>query len=228
MQGIYSARDIPDSKEDSECPFISSSVTEVTSSAATITSKHEKGRWLFGPSTATCPRSFAERENTVTDFGRQSKHYPTNMFDTDGEGGTLYGTALMSSPAPVAYNNASDCCNLVHVLVDSGVSDHYFDDFFIPELNRRLLDYTCFATPRKILTVGGALLDGTGEGILQAVITDNYGNGHLVRIQILVVLTIGRNLLTVKTAIRNGIVSIFDRKNPRLEALGVTLPLSGE
>ena len=89
MQGIYSARDIPDSKEDSECPFISSSVTEVTSSAAITTSKHEKGRWLFGPSPATSTWSFTERENTVIDFGTQSKHYPTNMFDTEGEGGTL-------------------------------------------------------------------------------------------------------------------------------------------
>ena len=63
------------------------------------------------------------------------------MFDTDGAGGPLYGTDLMSSPAPVAYNDASDCSNLIHVLGDSGASDHYLDDFFIPELNRCFLDY---------------------------------------------------------------------------------------
>ena len=106
----------------------------------------------------------------------------TYMFDTDGEEGPLYGTALISSPNSVAYNNASDCSNLVHILIESGASDHYFDDFLIPELNRRLLNYTCFTTPRIILTAGGALLDGTGEIILQGVITDNYGNGHLVQI----------------------------------------------
>ena len=104
------------------------------------------------------------------------------MFDTDGKGRALYGTALISSPAPVAYNNADDYSNLVHVLTDSGASDHYFDDFVIPELNRRLLDYTCLTTPRKTLTAEGALLGGTGEEILQGAITDNYGNGHLVRI----------------------------------------------
>ena len=32
----------------------------------------------------------------------------------------------------------------------------------------------------------------------------------------------------MKTAIRNSIISIFDRENPRLEAFGVTLPLRGE
>ena len=205
-----------------------SSATEVTSSAATATSKQEKGAWPFGPSPATCPWPFAEREKPVIDFGMQSKHDPTYMFDTDGEGGPLYGTALMSSPAPVAYNNASDCSNFVHVLIDSGASDHYFDDFLIPGLNRRLLDYTCLTTPRKILAAGGALLGDTGEGILQGIITDNYGNGHLVRIQILVVPTIERNLFSMKTAIRNGIVSLFNRENHRLEAFGVILPLRGE
>ena len=69
----------------------------------------------------------------------------------------------MSSPAPVTYNNTSDCSSLFHVLVDSGALDHYFDDFLLPELNRRLLDYTCLTTPRKILAAGGTLLDGTGK-----------------------------------------------------------------
>ena len=64
--------------------------------------------------------------------------------------------------------------------------------------------------------------------MFQGVIIDNYGNGDLVRIQILVVPTIGRNLCSVETATRNGIVSIFDRENPRLEAFSVTLPLCGE
>ena len=170
MQEICNAHGIPDPKEDSERPFISFSATEVASSAATATSKQDKGTWPFGPSPTTCPWPFADREKPVIDFGRQSKHDPTYMFDTDGEGGPLYGTASMSSPATVAYNTASDCSNPVHILVDSGASDHYFDVFLIPELNRRLLDYTCLITPRKILNAGRALLHGTSEGILQGVI----------------------------------------------------------
>ena len=89
------------------------------------------------------------------------------MFDTDGEGGPLYGTA-MSSPAPVAYNNASDCSNLVHVLVDSGASDHYFDNFLIPELNRRPLNYTCLTTPRKILIAGGCCSSSPAKEFFRA------------------------------------------------------------
>ena len=172
--------------------------------------------WPFGPSPATCPWPFAEREKPIIDFGRQSKHDPTFMFDTDGKGWPLYGTALMSSPAPVTYNNASDCSNLVHVLVDSGAPDHFFDD--LPSLSSTAVSWIIRASLRL----------ATGEGILQGIITDNYGNGHLLPIQILVVPTIGRHLFSVKTATRNGIVSIFDRENLRLEAFGVTLPLRGE
>ena len=168
VQGICSARDIPDPKEDSECPCISFSATEVTSSAAITTSKQEKGTWSFGPSPATCPWPLAGRKKPVIDSGRQSKNDPTYVFNTDGEGGALYGTALTSSPAPVANNNVSDCGNLVHVLIDGGESDHHFNDFLISELNRRLLNYTYLTTPRKILTTGGALLDRTGEGFFRA------------------------------------------------------------
>ena len=141
------------------------------------------------------------------------------MFDI----GPLSGTTLMSSRVPVAYNNASDCSNLVHVLVDSGESDHYLDDFLISELNCRRLDCTGLTRPRKIFTAGEALFDGTGEEI-----PHGDGNGRLVRIQILGVPTIGRNLFSVKTATRNGIISMFASENPRLEAFGVTLPLRGE
>ena len=76
MKGTCNARDVSNPKEDSESAFISFSATELTSSAATITSKQEKGTWPF-----------AEREKPVIDFGRQSKHDPTYMFDTDDEGG---------------------------------------------------------------------------------------------------------------------------------------------
>ena len=118
----------------------------------------------------------------------------------------------MPSTASSAYDDYSNNCNLVQVLVAGGALGHSIDDFLIPELNYRLQDYTCLATPRKILAAGGALLDGTGEGILQVVITDNYGNDHIVRIQILAEPTVGRNLVSAKTATRKSIVSILTAK----------------
>ena len=106
---------------------------------------------------------------------------------------------------------------------DSGVSGHHFDDIIIFDLNHRLQKYTSHSTPRTILTAGGALLDGKAEGVLQGLITNDYGEQHLAPIAILIVPGIGCNLFSVKTAARKGIVSIFDVNKPRLEAGDITV-----
>ena len=95
-------------------------------------------------------------------------------------------------------------------MVDSGASGHYFDDAIIRDLKHRLQDYVHLTTPRKILTAGGAMLDGTAEGVLQGLFTDDNGNQILVRIDIVVVPGIGRNLFSVMTASKKGIATIFD------------------
>ena len=72
------------------------------------------------------------------------------------------------------------------------------------------------------------MLDGTDEGILQGLVTDNHGEQHLVRIAILIVPGIGRNLFSVKSAAKNGVVSIFYFDTPRLNLSGITVPLRPE
>ena len=113
-------------------------------------------------------------------------------------------------------------------LVDSGASGHYFDDLIVPCLKHRLLNYVLLTTPRKILTAGGALLGGTAEGILQGLVSDNHGEQHLARIDILIVPGIGRNLFSVKSATKKGVASIFDFDNPRRELSVITVPLRAE
>ena len=86
--------------------------------------------------------------------------------ETDGEGEPLYGTALMAS-GPAAFKHKSSAGDdSVTVLVDSGTFCHYFDDLVIPSFKHLLLSYVLLTTPRKILTAGGALLEGTAYGIL--------------------------------------------------------------
>ena len=98
---------------------------------------------------------------------------------TDGEGEPLYGMAPMESEPAEIEHKPHESSNVVTVLVDSGASGHYFDGLIIPELKHRLQDYTSLSTPRTILTSGGALLNGTAEGVLQGLITDDYGEQHL-------------------------------------------------
>ena len=72
------------------------------------------------------------------------------------------------------------------------------------------------------------MLDGTAQGILQGLVTNNHGEQHLARIAILIVPGIGRNIFSVKSATKKGIVSIFDFDNFRLELSGITVPLRTE
>ena len=51
---------------------------------------------------------------------------------------------------------------------------------------------------------------------------------RLIQISVLIVPGLGRNLFSDKRASRNGVVSIFDKYNPRLEANNFTLPLLQE
>ena len=75
-------------------------------------------------------------------------------------------------------------------MADSGASNPYFDDVIIHDLEHRLQDCVHLPTPRKILTAGGALLDGTAEDILQSLVTDEYSNQILVPVDIVVILGI--------------------------------------
>ena len=136
--------------------------------------------------------------------------------------------ALMASGPAALKHEPSAGDDSVTVLVDSGASGHYFDDPIIPSLRHRLLNCVLLTTPRTILTSGGALLDGTAKLILQGLATDNHGKQHHARIAILIVPGIGRNLFSVKSATKKGVVSIFDFDNPRLELSGITVPLRVE
>ena len=160
-------------------------------------------------------------------MGRMSQTSPMHG-GTDGEGEPLYGTALMASEPAAFKHKPSAGEDSVTVFVDSGAFFHSFNALIIPSLKHHLLNYVLLTTPRKILTAGGALLDGTTEGILQGLVTDNHGEHHLARIVILIVPGIGRNLFAVKSVTKKGIVSIFDFDNPRLELSGITVPLRAE
>ena len=131
--------------------------------------------------------------------------------------------ALAVLPAAEKWNRGSN--SLVSVMVDSGASVHYFDDALIPGLRYRLDNYHELAIRRYITTAGGHQLEGAGQGLLRGHIIDAQEGQRLTQISRLSVPGLGRNLFSVKQASRNGVVSIFDKYNPRLQANNFTLPL---
>ena len=112
--------------------------------------------------------------------------------------------ALILSLSAVITSPDSVNSSLVTVTVDSGASGYYFDDTIIQNLEHRPQNCVHLVTPHKIITAGGALLDGTVEGVLQDLVTDDYGNQILVRVDVVVVPEIGRNLCSVINSSQKG------------------------
>ena len=108
-------------------------------------------------------------------------------------------------------------------MVDSGASGHYFDDALIPRLRYRFDNYQELAIRRYITTAGRHQMEGAGQ--VWGHIIDAQGVKRLIQISVLIVPDLGRNLFSIKQASRNGLVSIFDKYNPRLEANNFTLLL---
>ena len=136
--------------------------------------------------------------------------------------------ALTASSSVAVTFEDSVISNLATLMVDSGASGHYFDDAIIRNLKHRLQDYVHLATPRKTITTGGALLNGTVEGVLQGLVADDYGNQILVGVDIVVVPGNGCNVFSVMIAAKKCIDTIFDYENPRLGGFNVTVPLRSE
>ena len=95
----------------------------------------------------------------------------------------------LSSAAITIKDSANS--NLTTISVDSGASGHYFDDAIIRDLKHRLKGHVHLATPRTFSTAGESLLDGTVEGVLLDLVTDNFGNQILVRVDIMWCLGLG-------------------------------------
>ena len=64
--------------------------------------------------------------------------------------------------------------------------------------------------------------------MLQDLVTDDKGNQVLIRVDIVGVPGIRRNLFSVMTAAKKSIATIFDNKNLKLEGFNVTVPLRSE
>ena len=54
------------------------------------------------------------------------------------------------------------------------------------------------------------MLDGTAEGVLQGLFTDDCGNQILLWVDIVVVLGSGHNLFSVMTVAKKGIMTVFE------------------
>ena len=93
------------------------------------------------------------------------------------------GLALAAVPAAEKWNRGSN--SLVSVMVDSGVSGHYFDDALIPGFRYRLDNYQALAIRRWITTAGGHQLKEAGQGLPRSHSIDAQGLKRLTQLSVL-------------------------------------------
>ena len=113
--------------------------------------------------------------------------------------------------------------NLLAIDVDSGASEHYFDD--TPGLRGRLSEYEVLEEPRKITTAGKRQLEGNTTGVITGTITDKAGAKQPVKLPIVVVPGLARNLFSVPQAASQGVVTTFVADASRTETDSFVLPL---
>ena len=127
------------------------------------------------------PWPVAQRTELAISFGGLVAEETSNIYYTVGmeNEDEPVEKALMASSLVTVTSEDSVNSNLTPFMVDSGALGRYFDDAAIRDLKHRLQDYVHPTTPRKILTARGTMLDGTGEGVLQGLVTDDTSFGPI-------------------------------------------------
>ena len=102
----------------------------------------------------------------------------------------LSGFSFMMSTRP---NEAPQSESML-LIVDSGSSEHYYDDTVIPGLENYVLNVKVLRTSRKISTAGNHVLLGTWTGSLPGTVVDKDGRRHSVKMSGVTVSGMGRHL----------------------------------
>ena len=80
-------------------------------------------------------------------------------------------------------------------MTDTGASDHYFDDAIIATLSTVCKTTRISLRPARFSLP--TMLDVTAVGVLQGLVTDDCGNQILIRVDIVMVPGVGRNMFSM-------------------------------
>ena len=83
-------------------------------------------------------------------------------------------------------------------MVDSGASNHYYDDALVHGSRYRLDNYQALAIRRWITTAGRHQLKEAGQGLLRGHYIDAQGLKRLTQLSVLAGPDVGRDLFSVE------------------------------
>ncbi|CAN0360431.1 unnamed protein product, partial [Ascophyllum nodosum] len=91
------------------------------------------------------------------------------------------------------------------MLVDSGSSKHFVDPELVHKVESRMQNYTNISPPMEIKAAGHNTLLGIAQGTLLVVVRDTQGICRTVKLPIVLVPGLGRNLFSTAMAAQKGV-----------------------
>ena len=178
---------------------------------------HTKNKWCSKHrstthSDAECKGQWNKRHDTSGNVAKHSTESPPTPTVPEVE---LGGFSFVATPR----TNKAPQPDTLLLLVDSGSSDHYFEDTIFPGLENLMFSVEMLETPRNNSTAGNNTLLGTRTGVLPGTVVDKDGRKHSVQIPGVIVSGMGRNLFSSKKAVEQG-RSTSSRLRPAASAAG--------
>ena len=102
------------------------------------------------------------------------------------------------------------------MIVDIGASGHLIDEELIPRLRKNIRDYKQPKDPKTIMTNGKKVF-ATATGTIWGYIIDQAGKRVPVRISVMFVPGLGRNVFSSIKAMQSGVSIILETGNPHLQ-----------
>ena len=96
-------------------------------------------------------------------------------------------------------------------LVDSGSSKHFVDPKLVHRVESRMQDYTQISLPMKIKAAGHNTLLGITQGTLLAVVRDTQDICRTVKLLLVIVPGLGRNLFSTAMTAQKGVKTIITK-----------------
>ena len=100
---------------------------------------------------------------------------------------------------------------MFQTLVDSGSSKHFVDPKLIRRVESRMLHYAEINPPMEFKAAGHNTLFGTAQGILLVVLRDTQDVYRTVKLPILFVSGLRRNIFFTALAAQKGVKTIFTK-----------------
>ena len=97
------------------------------------------------------------------------------------------------------------------MLVDSGSSKHFVDPKFIRGVENRMLQYIEINPPMKIKAAGHNTLSGTVQGILLIIVRYSQDVSRTVKLPIVFVPGLKRNIFSIAFAAQKGVKTVFTK-----------------